>query len=266
MYNVVDHIKLEDLDQVRKANNYKYIRLEDSAGRTLVYQNVSGDKGLRERIAEIKQRAQVLPNDAIYYVIFKNNTRGEDWAYKYCKGNPTQLQQVAPQVMSESTRVYPDYSEKLASKEAEIARLNTQLETLKLQFAYESKLNQLEAQIAQLSEPKESQKPALFGFAEMIIPQALPLFERYLDVREKEAQAKLGQTPAPAPAKKLALPQPGSEAYERLLNDLSELDEDDFYGRIAELASINPDYAKRVYNELTEEESEPTEETPTNEE
>jgi len=266
MYNVVDHIKLEDLEQVRKANNYKYIRLEDSAGRTLVYQNVSGDKGLRERIAEIKQRAQVLPNDAIYYVIFKNNTRGEDWAYKYCKGNPTQIQQVAPQVMSESARVYPDYSEKLASKEAEIARLNTQLETLKLQFAYESKLNQLEAQLAQLAEPKESEKPALFGFAEMIIPQALPLFERYLDVREKEAQAKLGQTPAPAP-KKLALPQPGSEAYESLLNDLSQLEEEAFNARIAQLAKINSTYAERVYNELTEEETAESEETTeTNEE
>jgi len=266
MYNVVDHIKLEDLDQVRKANNYKYIRLEDSAGRTLVYQNVSGDKGLRERIIEIKQRAQVLPNDAIYYVIFKNNTRGEDWAYKYCKGNPTQLQQVAPQVMSESARVYPDYSEKLASKEAEIARLNTQLETLKLQFAYESKLNQLEAQLAQLAEPKESEKPALFGFAEMIIPQALPLFERYLDVREKEALAKT-YSAAPAPAKKLALPQPGSEAYESLLNDLSQLEEEAFNARIAQLAKINSTYAERVYNELTEEETAESEETTeTNEE
>ena len=266
MYNLVDSIKLEDLDQVRKANNYKYIRLEDSSGRTLVYQNVSGDKGLRERITEIKQRAQVLPNDSIYYVIFKNNTRGEDWAYKFAKGNPTQIQQ-APQVMSESARVYPDYSEKLANKDAEISRLNNQLENLKLQFAYESKLSQLEAQISQLAEPKEPEKNPLLGFAEMIIPQTLPLVERWLDVRDREAQAKLG-APAPAPAKKMTLPAPGSEQYERMLDDLSQLEEESLYERIRQIRKIDPLYAERVYNELTEEieQTEETTEEATNEE
>jgi len=153
MYNCIDTIKIDDLQNVAKANAYKYVRMEDAGGRVLVYQNATGDKLLNEKIKEIQRRSQVIPGDAVYYIIFKNRATGEDWAYKYIKGNPVTITHIAP--MQERAAV--DFNA-LENKNAEIARLQNEIDRLKLQMIYENDLNNLRAEIKSMSESKPEPK------------------------------------------------------------------------------------------------------------
>jgi hypothetical protein len=251
--NIVDSLQLKDLEQVAKANKYKLVKLVDSQGRQVVYQNQPTATAFKQKLTEIKERAQVLPNDSVYYIVFKNAIAGEEWAYRYIKGNPvTILQQQQPTLAQAAPAV--DYSA-LSNKDQEIAALKNQIEQLKLQFMYEAKLNEMNAKLEALSEKKE-EKNVFLGFAETVIPTLLPAFQEWINLRKFEAQAKMSAAGVKPPAeKKPNLPQIGSAQYESMLDKLSELSEDDFNKQIAQLASIDQDYAAQVYVALTAEDT-----------
>jgi hypothetical protein len=197
---------------------------------------------------------QVVPDNSIYYIILKNTTHGEEWAYKYIKGNPVQIINTAPApvAMSEPTQ-YANYADKVSEQAAEIARLKNEIDNLKLSFMYESKLAEMNAKIAQLSEPREPEKNVIQGFAENILPTFIPLFEKYLDVRQLEAQNKV-VTPQLSEQKTNTaqqLPAVGSEQYNKMIARLEELNEDEFNARINYLRSIDTNYAETVLDEFT---------------
>jgi hypothetical protein len=261
MYNCIDTIKTDDLQNVAKANAYKYIRMEDAGGRVLVYQNATGDKLMNEKIKEIQRRAQVVPGDAVYYVIFKNRATGEDWAYKYVKGNPVTITHVAP--MQERAAV--DYSA-LENKNAEIARLQNEIDRMKLQMIYENDLNNLRNEIKTMSEQKPPEKNAILGFAETILPQFMPLLTEYLEIKKIEAQAKANGTPQPrrqplAPAPRL--PLIGTPQFIEFCNRLSNLSDEQLDIELAKIEQTNPTYANSVREILFTDEEE-NNETDTN--
>jgi len=254
MYQTLDTIQPEQIDGLIKSHNYRYVSLRDSAGRVLIPNNQSGQSALKNRVLEVKQRLQVVPDNSIYYIILKNTTHGEEWAYKYIKGNPVQIINTAPapSSMSEPTQ-YANYADKVSEQAAEIARLKNEIDNLKLSFMYESKLAEMNAKIAQLSEPREPEKNVFQGFAENILPTFIPLFEKYLDVRQLEAQNKIA-TPQLSEQKTNTaqqLPAVGSEQYNRMVDRLGELSDDEFNTRINYLASIDQNYADTVLNEFT---------------
>ena len=253
MYQTLDTIQPEQIDGLIKSHNYRYVSLRDSAGRVLIPNNQSGQSALKNRVLEVKQRLQVVPDNSIYYIILKNTTHGEEWAYKYIKGNPVQIINTAPapSSMSEPTQ-YANYADKVSEQAAEIARLKNEIDNLKLSFMYESKLAEMNAKIAQLSEPREPEKNVLQGFAENILPTFIPLFEKYLDVRQLEAQTKIA-TPQLSEKANTAqqLPAVGSEQYNRMVDRLGQLSDDEFNTRINYLASIDQNYADTVLNEFT---------------
>jgi len=266
MYQTLDTIQPEQIDGLIKSHNYRYVSLRDSAGRVLIPNNQSGQSALKNRVLEVKQRLQVVPDNSIYYIILKNTTHGEEWAYKYIKGNPVQIINTAPapSSMSEPTQ-YANYADKVSEQAAEIARLKNEIDNLKLSFMYESKLAEMNAKIAQLSEPREPEKNVFQGFAENILPTFIPLFEKYLDVRQLEAQTKI-VTPQLSEQKTNTaqqLPAVGSEQYNRMVDRLGELSDEEFYTRITYLASIDQNYADTVLNEFT---TDDTPQTPNDEE
>jgi len=254
MYNVIEQIKPDDLPSIAKSNNYKFVRMEDAAGRVLVYQNATGDKCLTDKLKEIKQRFTVVPADAVYYVIFKNKTNGEDWAYKYVKGNPVQIQQVQ---MQEPRNI--DYNI-LSSKDAEIADLRGQLDRLKLQMIYENDLNNLRQEVKQLSQPQEPQKSAILGFAENVLPQFMPLLTEYLEIRKLEAQAKANVLTPTRPV--IKLPVPGSPEFIAYCEKLASLDDEQLDAQLTKIEKINSTYADAIRTILfTDEEETETDQT-----
>lgn len=268
MYQTLDTIQPEQIDGLIKSHNYRYVSLRDSAGRVLIPNNQSGQSALKNRVLEVKQRLQVVPDNSIYYIILKNTTHGEEWAYKYIKGNPVQIinSAPAPVAMSEPTQ-YANYADKLSELAAENARLKNEIDNLKLSFMYESKLAEMNAKIAQLSEPREPEKNVLQGFAENILPTFIPLFEKYLDVRQLEAQQKKIVTPQASKQRSITaqeLPPVGSEQYNKMIAHLEEVSDAEFNTRINYLASIDQEYAKNVLSEFTTDDEQ--EQTPSDEE
>ncbi|NBO56642.1 MAG: hypothetical protein EBU84_19085 [Actinobacteria bacterium] len=229
--------------------------MEDASGRVLVYQNATGDKLLNEKIKEIQRRAQVIPGDAVYYVIFKNRATGEDWAYKYTKGNPVTITHLAP--MQERAAV--DYNV-IESKNAEIARLQNEIDRMKLQMIYENDLNNLRQEIKSMSESKPEPKNEILTFAETILPQFMPLLTEYLEVRKIEAQAKSNtptrtrQAPAPAPR----LPLIGTPEFMALCERLAELSDEKLDAELAKLENINSTYANAIREILYTDDNEET--------
>lgn len=244
MYNTIDTLKIDDLQNVAKANAYKYVRMEDAGGRVLVYQNATGDKLLNEKIKEIQRRAQVIPGDAVYYVIFKNRATGEDWAYKYIKGNPVTITHVAP--MQERAAI--DYNA-LENKNAEIARLQNEIDRMKLQMIYENDLNNLRNEIKTMNEQKPPEKNPILGFAETILPQFMPLLTEYLEVRKLEAQAKANGAPKPrrqplAPAPRL--PLAGTPEFLAMCERLNNLSDEQLDTELAKIEAVNATYANAI--------------------
>jgi hypothetical protein len=253
MYQTQDTIQPEQIDGLIKAHNYKFITLQDSAGRALVPYNSGGKDALKNRVLEVKQRLQVVPDNNIYFLLFKNGVKGEEWAYKIIKGNPVQIINTAPAPVAMSEQTQYAYADKVSEQAAEIARLKNEIDNLKLSFMYESKLAEMNAKIAQLSEPREPEKNVLQGFAENILPTFIPLFEKYLDVRQLEAQNKI-VTPQLSEQKTNTaqqLPAVGSEQYNKMIARLEELNEDEFNARINYLRSIDTNYAETVLDEFT---------------
>lgn len=254
MYNCIDNIQPDELKNVAKLNAYKYIRMEDASGRVLVYQNATGEKLMNDKIKEIQQRSQVIPGDAVYFIIFKNRATGEDWAYKYIKGNPVTITHVAP--MQERAAV--DYSA-LENKNAEIARLQNEIDRMKLQMIYENDLNNLRNEIKTMSEQKPPEKNPILGFAETILPQFMPLLTEYLEVRKLEAEARATgtrktrrQSSAIAPR----LPLIGTPQFIKLCDRLSNLSDEQLDAELAKIEQINPTYANSVREILFTDEEE----------
>lgn len=259
MYNCIDNIKIDDLQNVAKANAYKYVRMEDAGGRVLVYQNATGDKLLNEKIKEIQRRSQVIPGDAVYYIIFKNRSTGEDWAYKYIKGNPVTVTHVAP--MQERASI--DYNA-LENKNVEIARLQNEIERMKLQMIYENDLNNLRNEIKTMSEQQPPEKNPILGFAETILPQFMPLLTEYLEVRKLEAQAKANgatkprrQPLTPAPR----LPMVGTPEFIQFCERLNNLSDEQLDNELAKIDAVNSTYANAIreilFTDENTEENEP---------
>jgi hypothetical protein len=258
--NIVDSIKLADLEQTAKANKYRLVKLVDSQGRQVVYQNQPTAAAFKSKLHEIKERAQVLPNDSVYYIIFKNALAGEEWAYRFIKGNPVTILQQQQPTLAQAPPVSMDYNA-LSAKDSEIAALKNQIEQLKLQFMYEAKLNEMNAKLEALSEKKE-EKNTFLGFAETVLPTFMPVLQEIVTIQKMKAQAQLAKAGVKtAEPVKPKLPAPDSEAYNNMLDKLSQLSEDEFNAQIAQLAAINQDYASRVYNDCTIDESEQTEAT-----
>jgi hypothetical protein len=259
--NIVDSIKLSDIEQIAKANKYRLVKLADSQGRQVVYQNQPTAAAFKAKLQEIKERAQVLPNDCVYYVIFKNALAGEEWAYRFVKGNPVTILQQQQSTLSQPAAPIMDYNA-LSTKDSEIAALKNQIEQLKLQFMYEAKLNELNAKLDTMSEKKE-EKNQLLGFAETVLPNFLPILDRYMSIKEVEARAKLAAAGGKAtePVKPKLAPI-GSEAYNNMLEKLLQLDEESFNAKLAQLAAIDQNYAAQVYNDCTEETEEEEQQQP----
>lgn len=249
--NIVDTIKLNELESVANANKYRLVKLLDSAGRIIVHQNQPTTAAFKSKLQEIKTRVNVLPSDSVYMIVFKNTPRGEEWAYKFTKGNPvTIMQQTQPLAQSAATFNY----DAIAAKDAEISALKNQIEQLKLQFMYESKLSEMNAKIQELSERKE-EKSQLVGFAETVLPTFMPVLQEYMSIRKMEAQAKLNAGGQPNVQRKPKLPEKRTAQYEQMIDNLCAMEETQFNEQIAQLANIDQNYAAQVYNDCTEEET-----------
>jgi hypothetical protein len=148
----------------------------------------------------------------------------------------------------------------LENKNAEIARLQNEIDRMKLQMIYENDLNNLRAEIKSMSETKPEPKNELLGFAEIILPQFMPLLTEYLEIQKIKAQAQSNtptrtrQAPAPAPR----LPMIGTPEFMALCERLAELSDEKLDAELAKIEAINPTYAQSIREILYTDDNEET--------
>ena len=251
-------IKINQLQQHCKKMNFKFVGLNDRAGRQLVPYN-NPRIPIEQRIKEITNMTGTLQPD--YYIVkgkqYNNPSAtiyecllqvGEPEQQLAANGQPVQIMHIP--VQNEPKHI-PDadvrtYADALADK-SRIAELE-----MKLQQANETieELNQeLNAGLAEDTPNTMSQlKEAVLPF--------MPILDRFLDIREKEIDSKKS---APKPAPVFRKPQPQQQQVtpvQQWVIYLNNLDEAAFEQELQYLQLTDPELYALVLPEVWEEESE----------
>lgn len=186
-------IKPEQIDNVIKENQFKYVELRGTDGRKYGGYN-QRPADLNKKIDSIKKFCKSVP-DGLYYMNFKINPNGDCFSYIFKKGNvalsettsatptPSIIQIPAPVAQLEKFQTLDEWKR----QEAKIKELEAELERLKLEVSFNNKL-------AEIQQP-EPENPIL-GFAQNILPLFQPVVEQYMNLKEREISLKEKQTAA----------------------------------------------------------------------
>jgi hypothetical protein len=204
----------EQIDKIIADNQYKYLEL---TSRTKKYGGYNATpKDLKAKIAQVKKFLQNLPDD-LYIINFKISPRGDTFPYEYIKGKPILNESPTP-----SPQIIPIYQNNLEKfqtleewkkQERLINDLQKELELLKFKDQLKSTL----------SENQEAPKNNLIGFAETILPNVMPVLDKFFELRERELNIKeqqLKRAPAPKIVKTkqhIQVPEPGQPGYTEYL-------------------------------------------------
>jgi len=214
----------EQIDKIIVDNQYKYLEL---TSRTKKYGGYNATpKDLKAKIAQVKKFLQNLPDD-LYIINFKISPRGDTFPYEYIKGKPiiSEAQTPGPQIIP----IYQNNLEKFQTleewkkQERLINDLQKELELLKFKDQLKSTL----------SENQEAPKNNLIGFAETILPNVMPVLDKFFELRERELNIKeqqLKRAPAPKIVKTkqhIQVPEPGQPGYTEYLQMFEALSDNE---------------------------------------
>jgi hypothetical protein len=242
-----------DIAELCNKWQYKYCELVSSSKKYGGYNQTPKD--LKTKLTSIKKYLQELPND-IYFLNCKISPKGDIFTYKYNKGN-----------LSENTTpvVYPVINnaaplekfqtlEEWKKQELTINSLRNELELLKMQ-------NQIKES---LQEPEQEEKEnKILGCAENILPQFMPVLDRYFNIKEKELEIKskaLDKKPAPVPAKKIIkkfrpLPETTGENLQAYFNYFINLTDSQAADELTYVSTQKPDLYNLLITKFYEDES-----------
>ena len=214
----------EQIDKIIADNQYKYLEL---TSRTKKYGGYNATpKDLKAKITQVKKFLQNLPDD-LYIINFKISPRGDTFPYEYIKGKPILSEGPTP-----SPQIIPIYQNNLEKfqtleewkkQERLINDLQKELELLKFKDQLKSTL----------SENQEAPKNNLIGFAETILPNVMPVLDKFFELRERELNIKeqqLKRAPAPKIVKTkqhIQVPEPGQPGYTEYLQMFEALSDNE---------------------------------------
>lgn len=178
-----------DIEKICKKMQFKYCELKSNNKRYAPYNNTPGK--LKEKIKSIQDYLDNLPND-IYYLNCKIYPKGDVFTYKYNKGNLSENSNNSPQiypVMSQPTPLEKFQTlDEWKKQEKLINDLQQEIALLKMQAKFADTLKE---------QPTEEKQNPILGFAENVLPQFMPILDRYFNIKEKELEIKAKPKQAP---------------------------------------------------------------------
>lgn len=248
----METITENEIETIYDRNGYKYVALYDQQLRPIVA--ITNKANPKEKIKEIRKRL-ATQKDGIYIIRYQYNL-GKRYPYfdfaiqkgaAAAPGTPQQpiiIQAPPPAPLSEAQEVRT-WEEALRDKQ-ELAELRAKLATM-------------EAQDQEPEEPAD-EKPALMeglkGLAESVIPQFLPVFDRWMTYKERALsleEQRANRTPSNLrPVHPFRpVPSPGSENWEAYLTYLEKLPDIKYVEECQYLEATAPDIYQEVLNVFT---------------
>jgi len=193
-------IQLKDLGAIAAQHDYKHVGLLNSTGETIV--SPFGLKPLADKITQIEKRFKGQ-KDGTYVVRFQYAVGKKKPHYDFylVKGEGEATPVILPQLSAPPT-ILPEQSvrgwnEALTDKQ-KIVELEAKLTALSVQ---NNALNQIIDEEEDEEEEEDGEKSGMMegvqGFAEKVLPQFMPLIDKYfeqrnrgLDLREREIAIK----------------------------------------------------------------------------
>jgi len=250
---MITQITSEQIDQVVNDGQFRYIKLTGTDGKEFGGWNKT-PADLAKKIQSIRNHIKNLPTGQ-YFINFRINPGKDEWKYLLTKGE-SNLSQGTPQPMiihHQGSQLEKFQTlEEWKAQEMRIKELEKELELLKMQNSFKEQLNE---------KPEEN---PIQGFTTSILPQFMPLFDRYMKHQEDklaltQQRYKLRESmpqsqrkpfrPAPAPE------DPLWESYIEYLDNLPDLR---YQRELMWLKAKQPDVYQYVVQETQEEETDET--------
>jgi len=246
---MITQITSEQIDQVVNDGQFKYIKLTGSDNKEFGGWNKT-PKDLEKKITSIKNHIKNLPSGQ-YFISFRINPGKDEWKYILTKGEAT-LNQSAPSPMiihqSSSLEKFQTLDE-WKRQETRIKELEKELELLRMQNQFKEQLNE---------KPEEN---PIQGFTTNILPQFVPLFDRFMALQEKKMEFAQRQPSRPSMSQQpqqpkikpfRPAPDPDSELWESYLDYLDAMNDLRYQRELMYLKAKQPDVYQWVINETQE--------------
>jgi len=250
---MITQISPEQIEQVIQDGQFKYIKLTGADLKEYGGWNKTPAE-LKKKISSVRDHIAKLPAGN-YFLHFKINPRGDEWKYLYIKESLSQNGSPAAPVIIQAPGSQLEKFQTIDEwkrQELRIKDLEKELELLKFRNEMRDQLNE-----------KPAENP-IQGFAANILPQFVPLFDRYMDLQEKKVQRdmitkQIAEAPAQAPInmevrKFRPAPAPGSDLWESYLDYLDQINDLQFSREILYLKNKQPDIYQAVNEAFTDEE------------
>lgn len=270
-----------DIRKMFKQQNYKYASLLNSDGKSVVTYNTESNPKIKaiDKVNEAFERLKILP-DGLYTFQFANS-KGRNLApdqFAYLKGNlaldetgkghPFHIIQQAAQTPSKN-----DYDKVLSYPE--VIALQLELTTVKFNLQSVNKeldkanatIAALEKEVAELEAKGLGEDTSPVKWLENVIPHLMPVADRYFGIQERklDLQEKGMQRPKPQPKpqqkKRRPLPEIGSPEFEKWLDHLGELTDEQYQKAMFEIKQVSEDHYNAIVAQLEGEEEEENENT-----
>lgn len=243
-----------DIAELCNKWQYKYCELVDSLGNKYGGRNQT-PKDLKAKITSIKKHLDIVPN-GIYFLHCLISPKGTVFTYKYNKGNlsETATAPVYPIINNAAPLEKFQTLEEWKKQELTINSLRNELELLKMQ-------NQIKESLQEPDQEQEENK--ILGFAENILPQFMPVLDRYFNIKEKELELKakaIDKKPAPVPAKRIIkkfrpLPETTGENLNAYFNYFMNLTDNQAAEELNYVMQVKPDLYNVLISKFYEDES-----------
>lgn len=267
----------KEIKKIFQEQAYKYACLKDSEGKVRITYNTEQTKnGAKLKVDEAFKRLVNMP-DGLYYFCFLNskgrNVSPDEFAFM--KGNVAvdeQNKNVPYQIIQHhnNTPVKNDSDRILSYPEVlklqmELTRTVFELDATKKELVKaNTTISELESEIKELESKglSESGENSPIKWFENLSTQLLPVFDRFMNYKEKslEAQKKRVVKKQNAP-KQIQLPVIGSEDFDKWLDILENSSDEEFNKTLEFLKQKSPSHYKAVTEAFSEDEQQEEEQT-----
>jgi len=173
--------KPQDIEKIAKDFQYKYIELQSNDGRKLAHYNNTPAR-LGAKIKDINSLLTKQP-DGLYYLNYKISPKGDIFQFAYNKGNINMSENNPTPMIINTMPPNSNNLEKFQTLQ-EWKRQEQEISELKNKIA----LMEMERNFNGTEEEQEEPTSALKGFAENILPTFMPIFDKYLSLKEREVK------------------------------------------------------------------------------
>jgi len=241
---MITQITSEQIDQVVSDGQFRYIKLTGADGKEFGGWNKT-PADLSKKITSIKNHIKNLPSGQ-YFVNFRMNPGKDEWKYLLIKSDSNLSQSPATPVIIQQGSSLEKFQtlDEWKSQENKIRELEKELELIKMQNAFKDALNE---------KPEES---PIQGFTQSILPQFIPLFDRYMSLQEKKLeiqQSKPAQIQMPVQSKPFRpAPLPNTNLWESYLDFIDGMNDLQYARELMYLKTKQPDVYQYVIQETQE--------------